>query len=199
MKAKVLALAVVVSLLANCSNSSSDPSPISSVAEAAGDAAGAAVTPQRGPVEARVGWSPNDACSFLGPLLVTRGYKHDFDDKYHCSSPYKDIGASSAGLPNNLAYYVTGNSSVADTVKLVLNYNRPTDASAATKELAAASKILSLKATGNEIPENVLSAISAGRSVIEPSEDFTHEVKRDDWPAGRGYEIHYIVTSSVER
>ncbi len=130
---------------------------------------------------------------------MTRGYKHDFDDDYHCSSPYKDIGQSDLRLANNLAYYVTGGADVADTVKLVLNYNQPANADPATKQLVAASKTLSLKATGSELPPTILSAISEGRSVVEASGAFQHEVKRDDWPTGRGYETHYIVTKSVER
>ncbi|ACN18053.1 conserved hypothetical protein (plasmid) [Desulforapulum autotrophicum HRM2] len=202
MKVLTLPLVIAVAFLIGCSDSSHNPPPIDSVATeaaVAADAAEAAATPQPEKPAIRVGWSPNDACSFLNPILVTRGYKHDFEDEYHCSSPYKDIGASSAGLPNNLAYYVTGTSNVADTVKLVLNYNQPASASAATKELAAASRTLALKATGNEIPANVLSAISAGRAAVETSGEFTHEVKRDNWPTGRGYETHYIVTKSVER
>jgi hypothetical protein len=88
---------------------------------------------------------------------------------------------------------------VADTAKLVLNYNQPDNAVPATEQLIEAAKALSLKATGSDLPPSVLSAISAGRSIVEVSGAFQHEVKREDWPTGRGYETHYIVTKSVER
>lgn len=210
MKILLLLIAVATSFFVGCSSDSPSLSPSESVAaeaaaagDADADAAAAAVevvaTPQHDQRAARSGWPPSEACSFLNPALVTRGYKHDFDDEHHCSSPYKDIGASAAGLPNNLAYYVTGTSDVADTAKLVLNYNQPASDTAATKQLVEASKTLSLKATGSDLPANVLSALSKKRSAVETSGEFQHEVKRDDWPTGRGYEIHYIVTKSVER
>ena len=192
----------IAAFIAGCSDGGSSQTPSSSVAAeaaAAADAAEAAAAPQQEQPATRGGWLPNEACSFLEPTLVTRGYKHDFDDEYHCSSPYKDIGQSDLRLANNLAYYVTGGADVADTVKLVLNYNQPANAAPATKQLVAASRALSLKATGSDLPPTILSALSAGRSAVEVSGAFQHEVKREDWPTGRGYETHYIVTKSVER
>lgn len=203
MRALIPSIVAASLFLAGCSGGGTNPSPSESALAETTAAADAAATPQQEPSSdkrvARSGWPPSEACAFLNTTLVTRGYKHDFDDEYHCSSPYKDIGASSAGLPNNLAYYVTGTSDVADTAKLVLNYNQPSSATTATKQLIAASKMLSLKATGNDATANVLSALSAGRPAVEASGEFQHEVKRDDWPTGRGYEIHYIITRSAGR
>ena len=202
MRNLIFPIAIAASFIAGCSDGGSSQSPRSSVAAeaaAAADAAEAAAAPQQEQPATRSGWLPNEACSFLEPTLVTRGYKHDFDDEYHCSSPYKDIGQSDLRLANNLAYYVTGGADVADTVKLVLNYNQPANSAPATKQLVAASKTLSLKATGSDLPPTILSALSAGRSAVEVSGAFQHEVKREDWPTGRGYETHYIVTKSVDR
>lgn len=202
MRNLIFPIAVAASFITGCSDSGSSQSPSSSVAAeaaAAADAAEAAAAPRQEKSATRSGWAPNEACSFLEPTLVTRGYKHDFDDEYHCSSPYKDIGQSDLQLANNLAYYVTGEADVADTVKLVLNYNQPVNAAPATKQLVAASKTLSLKATGSDLPPAILSALSASRSAVEVSGAFQHEVKREDWPTGRGYETHYIVTKSVGR
>lgn len=195
-------IAIAASFIAGCSDGGSSQSPSSSAAAdaaTAANAAEAAAAPQQDQPATRSGWSPNEACAFLEPTLVTRGYKHDFDDEYHCSSPYKDIGQSDLQLANNLAYYVTGGPDVADTVKLVLNYNQPANADLATKELLVASKTLSLKATGSDLPPTIRSALSAGRSAVEVSGAVEHEVKREDWPTGRGYETHYVVTKSVER
>lgn len=198
----ILPIGIATSFIAGCSGGNSNQSPSESVAAdaaAAADAAEAVAAPQPEQPAARSGWLPSEACSFLEPTLVTRGYKHDFDDEYYCSSPYKDIGQSDLRLANNLAYYVTGNAKVTDTAKLVLNYNQPANAAPATNQLVAASKTLSLKATDGDLSPSILSALSAGRSAVEVSGAFQHEVKRDDWPTGRGYEIHYIVTKSAER
>jgi hypothetical protein len=189
-------------LIAGCSGNDSNQSlSSSSAAEAAtaADAVEVATAPKQEQPATRSGWPPSEACSFLAPGLVTRGYKHDFDDEYYCSSPYKEIGQPDLRIANNLAYYVTGSADVADTAKLVLNYNQPDNAVPATEQLIEAAKALSLKATGSDLPPSVLSAISAGRSIVEVSGAFQHEVKREDWPTGRGYETHYIVTKSVER
>jgi hypothetical protein len=201
MKGLILPIALATSFIAGCSGNGSNQSSSSSSAVetvAAADAVEVATAPKEQPTT-RSGWPPNEACSFLAPTLVTRGYKHDFDDEYYCSSPYKEIGQSELRLANNLAYYVTGGVDVADTARLVLNYNQPDNAAPATGQLVEAAKALSFKATGSDLPPSVLSAISAGRSAVEISGSFRHEVKREDWPTGRGYEIHYIITKSVER
>lgn len=193
MKAMFVPIVAVASFLIGCSDG--HPSPSQSDLE---PAAAVEKSPSESP-EVRTGWTPSDACSFLNPVLVTGGYKHDFDGEYHCSSPYKELGASPRGLPNNLAYYVTGTSSVADETKLVLNYNQPANARAATDQLVSASKTLAIKATGNDIPPNILAAITAGRPTVETVGQFKHEVERDDWPTGRGYEMRYVVTKATER
>ncbi|MFC6327992.1 hypothetical protein [Alloalcanivorax gelatiniphagus] len=202
MRNLIVPIILATLFVAGCSDGGSSQSSSESVAAeatASANAADVAAAPQQERPVVSIGWLPSEACSFLDPTLVTRGYRHDFDDEYHCSSPYKDIGQSDMRLANNLAYYVTGSANVADTVKLVLNYNQPENASLATEKLIAASKALSFKAAGGDLPPGVLSALSAGRSTSEVSGEFKHEVKRDDWPTGRGYEIHYIITKSVER
>lgn len=144
------------------------------------------------------GWLPSAACSFMEPTLSTRGYKQDSGDEFYCSSPYMDIGKSGLNLANNLAYYVTGGEAKANKVKLVLNYNQPSNSEPATNELVSASRALSLKATGYELPDGIQSALFSSHSLIDDYRGFRHEVKRDDWPAGKGYEIHYIITPSSD-
>lgn len=188
MKFKFMFFGVAAAFMVGCSDNGPGQLPNSSAAE---ENAGSA---QQEESPALNGWSPKEACSFLQPMLVTRGYKNDYDQEYHCSSPYKEIGSSNAGLANNLAYYATGHAKEVDKVKLVLNYNQPAEAAVATKQLVEAAKILSLKATGGELPSVILSALSKRRSVVKLSGKFQHEVKRENWPGNSGYEIHYIIT-----
>ena len=145
------------------------------------------------------GWSPDEACSYLEPSLSTRGYKKGYGDEYHCSSPYKDIDKASTGLPNNLAYYGVGKSNVAETLMLVLNYNQPSRSASATEVLISESESLAVKATGKEIPELILKAMSLDEPAEEIIDGIHHEVKRGDWPTGRGYEVHYILTKVDEK
>jgi hypothetical protein len=72
-------------LIAGCSGNDSNQSlSSSSAAEAAtaADAVEVATAPKQEQPATRSGWPPSEACSFLAPALVTRGYKHDFDDEY---------------------------------------------------------------------------------------------------------------------
>ncbi|WP_111658303.1 hypothetical protein [Isoalcanivorax indicus] len=191
MRNVIISIIVSMYFIAGCSDGDVGPSSSVSVAEDA-----AVGGPQ--PVNTGNGWLPNEACSFLLPNLGTRGYKHDFGAIYYCSSPYKEIGRRDVRLANNLAYYVTGGRGVADTVKLVLNYNQPANASSATEQLVAESRNLSFKATGNDLPPSILSALLTGQPALETIGAFQHQVKRDDWPTGNGYEVHYIISTSLE-
>lgn len=194
MRFHVLAALAATLAIAGCTRGDPGQSPAGSVTAEA-----AAAAPQPEQPLPRPGWRPADACAFLEPTLATRGYKHDFDDQYHCASPYLDIGRPDARLANNLAYYVTGHADVADTLKLVLNYNQPDNAIHATQGLVVASQALSRSATGNDLPPGILSALSEGRAALEASGRFQHEVKRIDWPTGRGYEVHYVTTKAAGR
>jgi len=144
--------------------------------------------------QAQAGWLSSEACSYL-PALATRGWKNDYDAEYSCSSPYKDIGADGpTGLPNNLAYYANGTGETASQLKLVLNYNVPGNPAAATRELVTNAKALAKRATGADLPADVEAALKAGKASSTDAEGYHHEVKRDDWPTGNGYEIHYILS-----
>jgi len=102
-------------------------------------------------------------------------------------------------LPNNLAYYGVGKRNVAETLKLVLNYNQPSRSASATEVLISESESLAVKATGKEIPELILKAMSLDEPAEEIIDGIHHEVKRGDWPTGRGYEVHYILTKVDEK
>lgn len=141
-----------------------------------------------------LGWNPGQACSFLEPFLKTGAYKLDYEDNYYCFTPYKDVGGDSPGLANNLAYYVDGVQDVAEKLKLVLNYNQPKSAASATEQLISSSTMLAEKATDQRIPEEVARALSMGSPLVKSENGYRHEVKREDWPTGRGYEVHYVLS-----
>lgn len=139
---------------------------------------------------------PGKVCSLLSDLgLKGRKWTQYDDGTSGCASDYKDIG-SGAPLPNNLAFYASGVGGAANDVKLVLNYNQPgsvTASAAATKSLIAASEKMAQRALGGKLPKSVTSAIDWGRSTSELVGSGTIEVFRDDWPSGKGYEVHVIM------
>ena len=62
--------------------------------------------------------NPNTTCSYLQEIgLSTRGWKHDYDAEYGCSSSYKEFGSGSP-LRNNLAYYVEGKAKKSEILKV---------------------------------------------------------------------------------
>lgn len=142
------------------------------------------------------GWTV-DACNYL-PALATRGWRNDFEDEYGCSSPYKDIGAEGAtGLPNNLAYYGYGKAETVERLKLVVNYNVPGNPGAATRQLVEQAKLLSQKAAQTSLPASIEKALRDGKAATADTGNVHHEVKRDEWPTGNGYEVHYILTKTA--
>ncbi len=137
--------------------------------------------------------TPSEVCGFLGELgLRTSGWKSQYGDVFGCSSPYKELGAGNP-LANDLAFYVDGNRSTVTQVKLVLNVNNRAAAKPAHSELLKAAEVLSTKTTGQQLPQALREAIQGGRKGSAKVGISTVEVTRDDWPTGRGYEVHVTI------
>ena len=141
------------------------------------------------------GWQPSQACNYLKSKLPASSYKDTGGGEYWCGSSYFNIGSSKYGLPNNIAFYGIGTQSSIHTLKLVVNYNVPNDDSAgvATAMLITQATELSQKATGSKPPESILQNLLLGEPAEIQSGQYTHQVLRDDWPTGKGYEVHYIL------
>lgn len=138
--------------------------------------------------------SPEIVCQYLADSgLKGRKWVADYGDGTSgCASDYKDIGAGSP-LANNLAYYVTGEGRDVQQVKLVVNYNQPKSGAAATSALVAASQKMALKALGAKLPESISSMIKAGKPGTQKLGSGEVEVARDEWPTGKGYEVHVMM------
>lgn len=137
--------------------------------------------------------TPEEACAFLSDLgLKGRAWTEYGDGASGCASNYKDIGSGSP-LPNNLAFYATGSGHIVDQVKLVVNFNQPNSKAAATNSLLAASARLSQKSLGASLPQSITKAIQAGTPAVADVGTGSVEVIRDEWPTGKGYEIHVVM------
>jgi hypothetical protein len=135
--------------------------------------------------------SPEIVCQYLADSgLKGRKWVADYGDGTSgCATDYKDIGGGSP-LANNLAYYVTGKGRQVRQVKLVVNYNQPKSASAVTSALISASQKLAVKALGTKLPDSISSLIKSGKPGSLKVGSGEVEVSRDDWPTGKGYEVH---------
>jgi len=140
--------------------------------------------------------APSKVCALLADQgLKGRKWTQYGDGTAGCASSYKEIGGGDP-LANNLAFYATGQGETVNDVKLVLNYNQPdsaTASAAATKVLMSASDKMAQKALGAKLPKSILNAIDWGRSATERVGSGAVEVVRDDWPTGKGYEIHVVM------
>lgn len=136
---------------------------------------------------------PAGVCSVLADSgLKGRKWVDYGDGTAGCASDYKDIGKASIGMANNLAFYGMGKGKTANEVKLVLNYNQPKQAAAATKELEGAAERLATRMLGASLPAATKKAITAGQPHTEKAGSGEIEVTRDDWQNGKGYEVHVI-------
>ncbi|BBN63573.1 hypothetical protein [Pseudomonas syringae] len=136
------------------------------------------------------------ACALLSDQgLKGRKWTHYGDGTSGCASDYKDIGGGKP-LTNNLAFYGNGQGETVNSVKLVLNYNKPESASAstaATKALLSASEKMAQRALGVKLPKAIITAIDWGRAEKLSVGSGTVEVVREDWPNGKGYEIQVVM------
>lgn len=140
--------------------------------------------------------APSEVCDYMKDLgLVTRGWKNHVENVFGCLSPYKELGASSSPTdnPNNLAFYVEGDSTTVSQVKLVLNVNNRGTAKAAHEELLKAAEVLSAKATGEKLPKALKEAIKAGKKITTKVGSASVEVVLEDWPTGKGYEVKVLI------
>ena len=136
--------------------------------------------------------SPSSVCVLLNNIgLATGSWKNIYDNEFGCNSPYKEIG-SGVPLANNLAFYVDGNRNAVTQAKLVLNVNQKSQSTSAHSALLNASEALSTKIAGAKLPTTIKNAISGGKSAKIKIGQTAVEVKRDNWPTGKGYEIHVI-------
>lgn len=136
--------------------------------------------------------SPASVCALLNNIgLATGSWKNFYDNEFGCISPYKEIGPGFP-LANNLAYYVEGDKNSVTGAKLVLNVNTKSQATSAHSALLRATEALSIKIAGVELPQVIKDAITEGTPVKTQVGKTAVEVKRDNWPTGKGYELHVI-------
>jgi len=135
---------------------------------------------------------PSNVCGYLAAeKLPTRSWVAQNATDGACASEYREIGTSATGIANNLAFYATGTATTVTQLELVLNLNDPQSDAAAIQELLAASKALSIRASGLSLPRTIEQAIVARKGDVSAvSGTVKISTSRTNWANGRGYELH---------
>lgn len=147
------------------------------------------------------------ACAYLCSVgLGTDGYwRDDGDSIFRCLSSYKELGTAADALglssKNNLAYYVDGDAERVHEMKLVLNvYHHNVKPRSGVKQahqpLVQAAKRLTQEALHTPLPKTAEQAIAAGKPWQGTLKTAALELTREDWPTGKGYELHFLVRPS---
>ncbi|EKP0276778.1 MULTISPECIES: hypothetical protein [Aeromonas] len=121
--------------------------------------------------------------------LPTSGWINHNNDEYGCSSSYFDIGTGSP-LPNNIAYYVEGDSKSAHSAKLVMNINNKKQEKEAKAAFTSTAKLLSRQVVKSSIPNEFWKSIENNKNKSIIIDDKKISVTSINWPNGNGYETH---------
>jgi hypothetical protein len=146
-------------------------------------------------IESHEGWSPYEAKDFLiSEGVKTRPY-HPIDDReWWCGSDLVEI--SDGLFKNNIAYYVSGDSRVAQTLKLKVNVNWPEDHIDAHDRFISAASALLDRALGIEIPDRIKEAITRGYDEVVKISGAKIEFTKQSWGSHQfgGYDIGLVLS-----
>jgi hypothetical protein len=146
-----------------------------------------------------LGFPSDRACSFLASLGMVpnkSGYTpftSEATDDFSCGTPYRDIGTASAGLPNNISYYVRGTRTSAKRLRVLVNVNQPTQLEAVKSSLVQAGSQLFKSAFASDLPADIRKALSQGKPGKWAYKGYTIELLKETWPTGRGLEFNLVV------
>lgn len=105
------------------------------------------------------GWSPYESKDFLSNKGIdTNHYKKCYDDEWQAISPY--IKLNNEIVDNNVAYYVTGGSNIANQLKLVLNVNSRIEEDVAINRFLDYVNSLYEAALNKTLPDSIVQSIS---------------------------------------
>ena len=145
------------------------------------------------------GWPPSQARNFLLTEGIETGYYNPIDplepsEWFSCS---KLIEIGSGLFINNIAYYLNGNESAVNSLKLKLNVNDPKHAEEAHAKLLTSADILAREALGLDLRDMLSQAIITGHEGELDGPNFKITFTKSEWPNHTygGYDIGVEVSS----
>lgn len=141
-----------------------------------------------------LGWSPYKISSVLEAAGLKVGhYKKLYEDDWFASSPYLKIGKGV--LPNNIAYYLEGNSFAVTKLKLKMNINEQEQSAEAHSILCDLASALHLHALGSELTQGFKNAIMAGGEKEDQVKTKLVSVSTECWQNNRGYDVDFSISN----
>lgn len=139
--------------------------------------------------------STMNACGLLADrnLKAKTEWKNYGNGMWGCNSPMVEIGKTFP-LSNDIAYYAEGTKNNVESLKILLNINNKDDSTKSLTEFLKNTDYLIYKATGGKTaPPSFINAAKVGASCNAKVGETMLELKRTDWPTGKGYDIKVII------
>lgn len=151
-------------------------------------------TPENTKVVMQARRDPQKACEYLAHLegFRTGGYKLFDDNDYSCLNNVYKLG-DEFPLPNTITYFANGDAKQVKELELHLNVNVRSKANEAHSKLLFYGEELAKRAIDTNLPENIKTSIMAGKPGNWHVKDAMIELKRDDWPTGKGYTLDFFI------
>lgn len=111
------------------------------------------------------------------------------EDSMGCMSNYKLLDTNRS----NLAYYTSGAKNYINEVYLVLNFYYGSNKQVMHNSLVQASKTLSQKAINYNLPQAIVTSLQNGNTGVWKHGSHIIRIKKEIFPSGRGYEIHFKI------
>lgn len=136
------------------------------------------------------GWSPHIAKDYLLDLKLKTGfYKNIYDDTWHASSSYLEIG--NGIMSNNIAYYVEGGRESAKSLTLKLNVNEPESTGESHETFLEIVFTLFEKAMNAILPDDICTAIANGTGIEKCIGHQKVSITKSDWYKGGKYDLTF--------
>lgn len=128
-------------------------------------------------IDVSKGWSPYQAKNFLeNDGIVTSHYKRCYDNEWQAISDYVKLGEEI--IDNNIAYYVTGDQSIAKCLKLVMNVNVIDKEDVAVDKFIACARSLTKAALKEPMQTDMAVAIVKQENFLQTFQNKTLSISK---------------------
>ena len=149
-------------------------------------------------VQPKEGWSPYYAKNFLiEEGLKTKSYHPINENEWHASTNYVELPGKEF-IANNIAFYINGNETIAEELKLILNLNSPSFSKEAISKMLSSAKLLFQKAFNSKLPSAIEESLILGQPETFEVNNFVIKIEKNIWPNNRmeGYNLNFSIAKT---